>query len=79
MQENDYQTIQNHIKKAGLNIDLLKIQKNWDKNNLKNHLYKDKKTQDGKLTFILLEKIGSAFVKKNIDAQEFLNVVDNFI
>ncbi len=79
LQENDYQTIQNHIKKAGLNIDLLKIQKNWDKNNLKNHLYKDKKTQDGKLTFILLEKIGSAFVKKNIDAQEFLNVVDNFI
>ncbi len=79
IKNNDYKTIENHIKKANFNINLLEIHKNWDKDNLVSHLYKDKKTQNGKLTFILPEKIGSAFVKKGVDVAEFLKVVDDFI
>ncbi len=77
--ENDYKIILQHITKTSLNIDLKAIENNWSKQNLASHLYKDKKTENGKLTFILLEAIGNGFVKKDIEIGEFMKVIDDFV
>ncbi len=71
--------IKNHIEKSGLNFDLRKIRNNWDHKNLIAHLYKDKKTEHQNLTFILLEKIGEAAVKKSVDVGEFAKVLVDFV
>ncbi len=76
--EADYQEIKNHLQNCGFVIDISKIRKNWNHENLTKHLYKDKKTEGGKLTFILLEKIGQAFVKKGVDLEEFKKVLNEF-
>ena len=76
---NTFNTIKNHIEKSGLNFDLKKIRKNWNHQNLTAHLYKDKKTEHQNLTFILLEKIGKAVVKKSVNVGEFTKVVVDII
>jgi len=73
-----YEIIKNHIEKSGLNLDLKKIKNNWDINILASYLYKDKKTENGDLTFILLNKIGEGVIKKSVDVNEFKKVVAEF-
>jgi len=70
-----FEIIKKHIEKSGLNIDLKQIRKNWDQKNLVGHLYKDKKTEHKNLTFILLEKIGQAVIKKGVDEKEFQKII----
>ena len=41
------------------------------------HMRKDKKTRDGKLTFILVEKIGKAFVEHEIDEQSLHDYLES--
>ncbi|NBX06883.1 MAG: 3-dehydroquinate synthase, partial [Proteobacteria bacterium] len=38
---------------------------------------KDKKARDGKLTFILVEKIGKAFVEHQIDEQSLHDYLES--
>lgn len=78
LSDDEYKKISAHINKAGLNIDLKRIEKKWNKQNLVKNLYHDKKTENGRLTFILLEEIGRAFVKKDASEQDFLNAIDNY-
>ena len=74
-----FEIIKNHLIKCGLNIDLKKIKAAWNKENLVKHLYKDKKTEHKNLTFILLNKIGEAFIHKGATAEDFLRIVAEFI
>ena len=75
LDKNELEKIKNHIEKSGLNIDLNKIKKSWNIDNLVAHLYKDKKTEHQNLTFILLEKIGGAIIKKQVPQEEFVKVI----
>lgn len=77
--ESEFNIIKNHIEKAGLNFDLKKIRANWNEENLVGHLYKDKKTENQNLTFILLEKIGQAVIKKSIKPEEFVKVIKELL
>lgn len=70
-----FKTIENHIEKSGLNFDLKKIRSDWNQENLANHLYKDKKTEHQNLTFILLQEIGKAVIRKAINIEEFKKVL----
>lgn len=70
--------ISDHLIKSGLNLDLMAIKKDWNRNNFANILQKDKKNSAGKLNFILLNEIGSAFVAKDVDINEFYKVVDSY-
>ncbi len=74
-----YEIIKNHITRAGLNIDLQALSENWNIDVLVQHLYKDKKTENGALTFILLEEIGKAVIKKSVAVDEFRKVVAEFV
>ncbi len=77
--ENDVFRIKNHLEKVGFVIDPLKIRKKWDEKNLVSHIYKDKKNENQNLTFILLEEIGCAVIKKSVDLKEFERVLGKFL
>ncbi len=77
--QDEYVKIETHLKKTGLNIDLLTIKNDWKKENFAKILQKDKKNSNGRLNFILLNAIGDAFVAKDIAVEEFHKVIDEFI
>lgn len=75
----DFLKIKNHIQKIYPDFDLKKIKSDWNLQNLVNNLYKDKKTEKNQLNFILIEKIGKAFIEKNVDEAEFVKIIEKFI
>ncbi|MES2962184.1 MAG: 3-dehydroquinate synthase [Pseudomonadota bacterium] len=77
--ESDFLRVRNHLQDCGFVIDPQKIRKNWDEKNLVSHLYKDKKNESGKLTFILLNKIGGSEVRKGVELGEFEKVLREFV
>lgn len=73
-------TIERHLKKIGLPTDLSKIKtKSWNVKDLVSCLYKDKKTEDKNLTFILLEDIGKCVIKKGVSEGEFVKIIEKEI
>ena len=77
--EGEYQKIFNHLQKSGFNLNLKNIRQNWHQENLIKHLFKDKKTENNQLTFILLNKIGEAKIYKKISLENFLKVLKKFL
>jgi 3-dehydroquinate synthase len=77
--ENDFLRTKQHLENCGFETNPKKIQKNWNEENLIAHLYKDKKNENQNLTFILLKKIGEAFVKKAVDLTDFKKVLREFL
>ena len=77
--ESDFALIKSHLIDCGFVIDPKEIRKVWDEKNLVKHLYKDKKTEGGNLTFILLEKIGEAVTKKSVALADFEKVLRTFL
>ena len=64
----DEMRVKAHLKALSLPFDRASLPAgNADATRLIQHMYKDKKTHKGALTFILLNAIGSAFVKRNVD------------
>lgn len=79
IKEGEYQKIFNHLQKSGFNLNLKNIRQNWHQENLIKHLFKDKKTENNQLTFILLNKIGEAKIYKKISLENFLKVLKKFL
>lgn len=74
------QIVIDHLKNMGLPTNLFDIQDNWNAQSLLDRMFQDKKVSGGKLVFILVNKIGDAFIKKDVDSNivlEFLNDVIN--
>lgn len=79
LHQSKVEIIANHLVGAGLNLELLSIKKDWNRDAFAKILQKDKKNSSGKLNFVLLNDIGSAFLAKDIDIQEFYKVIDSYI
>ncbi len=79
IKQEDFIKIKIHLQKIGFTLDLYKIRKNWNKNSLINHLFKDKKHENQNLTFILLKGIGKGFIAKSVDLKQFQDVLDEFL
>lgn len=77
--DDEYLEINNYLQKCGFVIDAKEYDFDFDKEKLTNHLFKDKKVEHGKLTFILLNKVGEAFIKKDVDVKEFEKVLIEYI
>ena len=80
--ESDYDRLKSHLQKAGLSCTLSDINSTpnfWNIDELVSHCYQDKKTQDGKLNFILAKGIGKAFMQKNIDKADVKTVFSSFV
>ena len=75
----EYQKIAKHFQKSGFELNLKNIRQNWHQENLIKHLFKDKKTENNQLTFILLDKIGKAKIHKKISLENFLKVLKKFL
>ena len=77
--EDEYRKIFNHLHKSGFNLNLKNIRQNWHQENLIKHLFKDKKTENNQLTFILLNKMGEAKIYKKSSLENFLKVLKKFL
>lgn len=75
----EYQQIIKHLKIAGFIIEPKKIRNVWSIENLTSSLYRDKKVENNSLTFILLESIGKAIIKKNVNIGHFQQVMNDFL
>jgi 3-dehydroquinate synthase len=77
--QEEFLRIKRHLDNVGLVTSPKKIRKIWDKENLVNHLYKDKKHENQNLTFILLKKIGEAAIVKEVNLHEFDKIMQEFL
>ena len=73
--QSDFEEVYFHIEQCGFEIDLKKFKDQWSIENLVINLYKDKKTQNHKLVFILLNKLGQGIVKKDVELDEFKKII----
>jgi len=78
--EIDRDRLRDHLKTVGLPVDLKGLAGgNWTADALLDHMGRDKKTQDGKLTFILARAIGNSFVANDVDHDAVKGVLEGFI
>ena len=78
--ETDLNSLKEHLKIVGLPVGLDGLAGgNWTADALLDHMGRDKKTQDGKLTFILARAIGNSFVANDVDADAVKGVLEGFI
>lgn len=75
--KSDAVRIRNHFSAAGLPTYLSDISDiDWDANTLLNHMLSDKKTENGKLNFILVKGIGKSFIAQNINPKNVQIVIE---
>ncbi len=62
----DLARAEKHLNDIGLAVSPLAIRKDWNIDLLMEHFTRDKKVADGKLTFVLTNGIGKAFIQNNV-------------
>lgn len=75
----NYDQIIFHLQKSGFELDLKNFGINFKLNNLIRNLYKDKKTQNNQLNFILLNNIGCGQIFNKIDKKFITNFFKNYL
>lgn len=68
-----------HLRAVGMKAHPADVPFAWDAESLMRHMAGDKKAEDGKLTFIILEQLGRAAVSKNVPASLVREVVESFL
>lgn len=69
-----------HLRDIGLPTDLQGLAgPNWTASALLDHMGRDKKTEGGKLTFILARGIGKSFIAPDVDPEMVRTVLDDYI
>jgi 3-dehydroquinate synthase len=77
--QDDFLRILSHFQHCDLTVSPRQVRENWNEENLTKHLFKDKKHEDKKLTFILLRKLGAASVEKDVELEKFKKVLREFL
>lgn len=68
-----------HLRALGMRAHPKDVADTWDAERLMHHMAGDKKAEDGKLTFIVLDAVGQARVVKDVDADVARAVVHAFV
>ena len=77
---NDAARLRAHLDATGLPGDLTRLNAGgWTADRLLAHMMKDKKTEGGKLTFILARAIGEAFIERDVPTGPVSDVLDEFL
>lgn len=77
---NDAARLKAHLDATGLPGDFARLDTNgWTTDRLLAHMMKDKKTEDGKLTFILARAIGGAFIERDVPTGPVADVLTEFL
>ncbi len=80
LQIQDVSRVQQHYMSTGLLANLPKIDDiSWESNALLQHMYQDKKVDQGRLTFILMRAIGDAFITQEASNDLVLQTLEQFI
>lgn len=78
--EDERDMLVDHLQAIGLPTDIKGlVGDNWTSDALLEHMGRDKKTHDGKLTFILARAIGNSFIADDVDPAAVGEVLDMFI
>ncbi|OAB55431.1 3-dehydroquinate synthase [Phormidium willei BDU 130791] len=76
----DADRLRRHLAAVGLATDLADLpQVDWNAQRLLDHMRRDKKVQDGRLTFILARGLGRAFVTREVAEDEVLALLQDVI
>ena len=79
-QGNDAGRLRTHLDATGLPADLSGLNTGgWTAKRLLAHMMKDKKTEGGKLTFILARAIGDAFIERDVPTGAVADVLNEFL
>ncbi len=77
---NDAARLAAHLAETGLPTDLSRLDvANWTADRLLSHMLKDKKTEDGRMTFILCRAIGQSFIAKDVAPDPVASVLGEFL
>jgi 3-dehydroquinate synthase len=68
-----------HFTSLGMKAHLRDVAHDWDVDGIARHFVEDKKAEDGKLTFVVLNRIGSAVVAKDVDTALARAVVASYL
>jgi len=80
LSQQDVSRVQQHYINTGLMAKLPMIDDvSWNSDTLLQHMFQDKKVDQGKLTFILMRSIGDAFITQEASTQQVMNTLDQFI
>ncbi len=79
LSDDDFLRILTHFQNCNLYVSPSQIREKWNIDSLTKHLFKDKKHEDKKLTFILLKKIGCGVVEKNVELEKFMQTLKKFL
>jgi 3-dehydroquinate synthase len=78
--ESDVERIRKHFVLIGLPTNLSDIDNiKWNTSKLLNHMKSDKKTENGKVNFILAKGIGESFIARNINMKDVHIVIEQAI
>jgi len=80
LSQQDVSRVQQHYINTGLMAKLPMIDDvSWNSDTLLQHMFQDKKVDQGKLTFILMRSIGDAFITQEASTQQVIDTLDQFI
>lgn len=68
-----------HLRDVDMKAHIGDVPFTWDTDRLMTHMAGDKKAEDGKLTFIVLESLGRAVVSKDVPRALVRDVVEGFV
>lgn len=72
--------LRDHLQSVGLPVDLRALPcEDWTAELLLSHMMKDKKVQDGKITFVLARGIGSAYLDRNVESAAILDYLTDLL
>ena len=72
----DIGRVRQHMTDVGLPTDLSKLSgRAWEPDALLAHMARDKKVENGRMTFVLTRGIGKAFVTQDVDAEAVLSLL----
>ena len=76
----DFEKVRSHFESIGLPVGLAHIKgSDWTASRLLEHMSRDKKVKDGKITFVLVRAIGGAFVTSDISSDAVAGMLEDYI
>lgn len=76
----DLEKVRAHFLSVGLPVDLTKIaQPSWTAARLLEHMSRDKKVKDGKITFVIARAIGDGFVTSDISSETVSGMLEDYL
>ncbi|MCK4939551.1 MAG: 3-dehydroquinate synthase [Rhodospirillaceae bacterium] len=76
----DFEKVRSHFESIGLPVGLAHIKgSDWTASRLLEHMSRDKKVKDGKITFVLVRAIGDAFVTSDISNDAVAGMLEDYI